>query len=301
MTTIDQEAILGTPLVLPPIEEQAAIAAFLDRETGKIDTLIAEQEKLLTLLAEKRQATISHAVTRGLNPGAPMKDSGVTWLGQVPAHWAVDSARRHLVKSLSNGIFKKKDEFGQGTLLVNVFDVYRQDFRIDYTSLERVMCSSGEQAAYKVMPDDILFVRSSLKQEGIAAVAIAGHMPENVVYECHLIQARFVPTSVIGRFASYVFNSAVYRAHMVRSAKVTTMTTIDQEAILGTPLVLPPIEEQAAIAAFLDTETSRVEDLKKEAARAIDLLKERRSALIAAAVTGKIDVRHVAALRELAA
>ena len=79
------------------MSEQSAIATFLDRETGKIDALIAEQEKLLTLLAEKRQATISHAVTRGLNPSAPMKDSGVPWLGEVPAHWDIGAFKRILV------------------------------------------------------------------------------------------------------------------------------------------------------------------------------------------------------------
>src|SRR6185312_1072441 len=87
---------------VPPLEEQSAIAAFLDRETGKIDALIAEQEKLLTLLAEKRQASISHAVTRGLNPNVPIKDSGVPWLGEVPSHWLIVRIK-HAVRSIEQG------------------------------------------------------------------------------------------------------------------------------------------------------------------------------------------------------
>lgn len=89
------ESLGNMPLAVPPVEEQTAIAAFLDRETGKIDALIAEKEKLVTLLAEKRQATISNAVTRGLNPNAPIKDSGVAWLGEVPAHWEVAALKRY--------------------------------------------------------------------------------------------------------------------------------------------------------------------------------------------------------------
>ncbi len=276
---------------VPTVPEQIAIASFLDRETTRIDALITAQHRLIELLKEKRQAVISHAVTKGLDPTVPMKDSGVEWLGEVPEGWEIKPVRRVLSAPLSNGIFKKKEEFGEGALLINVFDIYRPDFKVDFDSLDRVKCNPGEIVNYEVLADDLLFVRSSLKQEGIAVVAIAGNCSEPVVYECHLIRARPNRQVLNGHFGSYVLNSVVYRSKMVAKAKITTMTTIDQEAILSTKLPLPPISEQSAIAAFLDRETARIDILTTEAERGIVLLKERRSALISAAVTGKIDVR----------
>ncbi|NDU85728.1 MAG: restriction endonuclease subunit S, partial [Ferrovum sp.] len=277
---LSQYAVDNIILPWPPNEEQSIIAAFLDRETTKIDALVAEQEKLIALLKEKRQAVISHAVTKGLDPTVPMKDSGVEWLGEVPEGWEIKPVRRVLSAPLSNGIFKKKEEFGEGALLINVFDIYRPDFKVDFDSLDRVKCNPGEIVNYEVLADDLLFVRSSLKQEGIAVVAIAGNCSEPVVYECHLIRARPNRQVLNGHFGSYVLNSVVYRSKMVAKAKITTMTTIDQEAILSTKLPLPPISEQSAIAAFLDRETARIDILTTEAERGIVLLKERRSALI---------------------
>lgn len=249
----------------------------------------------MELLKEKRQAVISHAVTQGLNPHAPMQPSGIEWLGDVPEHWKVMPIRRVIAAPLLNGIFKKKEEFGSGVLLINVFDIYRPDFKVDFDSLDRVKCDPGETSNYEVLSGDLFFVRSSLKQEGIAVVAMADSCSEPVVYECHLIRARPNRQVLNGRFGSYVLNSVVYRSAMVAKAKITTMTTIDQEAILSTELPIPPISEQTDIAAFLDAETAKLDTLTTEAQRAIDLLHERRTALICAAVTGQIDVRDAIA------
>ena len=281
------------PFPVPPKEEQTTIASFLDAETSKIDALVVEQRRLIELLKEKRQAVISHAVTKGLNPNAPMKPSGIQWLGDVPQHWEVSQLRR-LTDSLSNGLFKKKDQFGQGTLLLNVFDVYREDFQVNFEQLDRVNCTDEEITSYQVLPGDLFLVRSSLKQEGIAVVCVAGECDEPVVYECHLIRARPDSSILAGRFGSYVLNSAVYRAKLVAKAKVTTMTTIDQESIHSTKIPVPPLEEQTAIASFLDAATSRIDSLAREVGQTIDLLQERRTALISTAVTGKIDVREFA-------
>ena len=288
------EFVGGMAVATPPLPEQTQIAAFLDRETAKIDELVAEQRRLMELLKEKRQAVISHAVTQGLNPHAPMKPSGIEWLGDVPEHWEIKPIRRVIAAPISNGIFKKKEEFGTGVLLINVFDIYRPDFKIDFDSLDRVRCDPSEISSYEVLAGDLFFVRSSLKQEGIAVVAVADRCSEPVVYECHLIRARPNRKVLNGRFGSYVLNSVVYRSTMVAKAKINTMTTIDQEAILSTELPIPPISEQADIAAFLDQETTKFDTLTAEAQRAIDLLQERRTALISAAVTGQIDVRRLA-------
>ena len=213
------------------------------------------------------------------------KDSGVKWVGDVPANWEMISIRRLIAAPLWNGIFKKKEEFGAGVLLINVFDIYRSDFKIDFDSLDRVKCNQSEASNYDVLPGDLLFVRSSLKQEGIAVVAMAGSCPEPVVYECHLIRARLNGQVLKPRFGSYVMNSAVYRSTMVAKAKITTMTTIDQEAILSTQLPIPSILEQSLIAAFLDREAAKIDGLVAEQRRLMELLKEKRQVVISHAVT----------------
>lgn len=213
------------------------------------------------------------------------KPSGVEWLGDVPEHWDLKSIRRVIAGPLSNGIFKKKEEFGEGVLLVNVFDIYRPDFKVAFDTLDRVRCNSSETSAYEVLAGDLFFVRSSLKQEGIAVVAMAGSSSEPVVFECHLIRARPQFGVFDGRFGSYLLNSAVYRSTMVAKAKVTTMTTIDQEAILSTHLPIPAITEQTSIATFLDRETAKIDALVTEQRRLMELLKEKRQAVISHAVT----------------
>lgn len=291
---LGQYALDNVDFPWPPLTEQQAIASFLDRETAKVDALVTEQEKLVALLKEKRQSVISHAVTQGLDPSVPMKDSGVEWLGNVPRHWAVSPLRWLLSTPVTNGVFKKKDDFGKGVLLVNVFDIYRDDYRINYASLDKVDCTLDEQRTYEVSEGDLFFVRSSLKREGVAAVAVADQIDELVVFECHLIRARPNSSRLQGRFASYVLNSAAYRARLVSLAKVTTMTTIDQEAVKSVEIVCPPITEQHEIAQYLDDATKSFDLMTSEAQSAIALLQERRTALISAAVTGQIDVRHLA-------
>ena len=286
-----QEDLNKFYLPLPPLVQQRAITAFLDREAAKIDSLVDKQNHLIELLKEKRKAVISRAVTKGLNPNVPMKDSEVEWLGHVPSHWSVSQLRRLLRGDVINGIFKKKDEFGSGALLVNVFDAYRRDFCVEFASLDRVCCTSAELEAYRVQPGDLLFVRSSLKQEGIAVVVLVGRHDEPAVFECHLIRARPKPSVLHARYASYVLGSDVYRGQMISSAKMTTMTTIDQEAIKSIAMVSPPLSEQVDIALYLDNQVSKLDQLIDQASAATNLLLERRSALISSAVTGKIDVR----------
>ncbi len=210
---------------------------------------------------------------------ADNKETGDDWLDEVPAHWEFTPLRRLIVDGVSNGLFKKKDEFGQGTLLLNVFDVYQNDFKVKHDQLDRVTCTDEENASYEVLPNDLFFVRSSLKQEGVAVVCVAVECEEPVVYECHLIRARPDSTALGGRFASYVLNSAIYRAKLIAKAKVTTMTTIDQESIVSTQIPVPPLDEQKAISSFLDVETSKIDGLVSEQRRLIQLLTEKRDSL----------------------
>lgn len=275
-------------ICLPPPAEQTAIATFLDRETAKIDALIAEQEKLLTLLAEKRQATISHAVTKGLNPDAPMKDSGVEWLGEVPEHWEV-ARLKHIIATIKAGPFGSaltKDMYvPSGYKVYGQEQVIPGDFSVgDYYIAEEKF---HELAQYEILPGDVLL--SCVGTFGKIAIVPAGVEPG--IINPRLIRMR-VCDGVSADFVAEVLRSFVVYEQFSVLSRGGTMDVINIGTLSGIFLPVPPPLEQVQILAFLRTETSRLDSLTAEATRAIDLLKERRTALISAAITGKIDVRN---------
>ncbi|EPA8592119.1 restriction endonuclease subunit S [Vibrio parahaemolyticus] len=279
-------------LVLPSRDEQTKIANFLDHETAKIDTLLEKQQQLIKLLKEKRQAVISHAVTKGLNPEVLMKDSGVEWLGEVPEHWEVKRLKNCLLAPMRNGLFKKKDQFGSGSLLVNVGDLYIPDNFISPSSLERVVTTKEEQQTYKVSSGDIFFVRSSLKLEGIGRSACFLEEKDDVVFECHIVNARPDKGQISPKYLTRYLNSELVSQEFIKRSKTTTMTTIDQGALSSITVLVPPLEEQLNVDAFLDKELGAIQIAVEKSELAIKLLTERRTAIISSAVTGKIDVRY---------
>ncbi|MCK4343183.1 MAG: restriction endonuclease subunit S [Phycisphaerae bacterium] len=281
---------------LPPLPEQRAIAVFLDRETARIDELVAKKQRLIELLAEKRTALISHAVTKGLNPDAPMKDSGVEWLGKVPERWRIKKLKFLADGGVENGLFKKKQFFGAGVRLVNVFDVYREDFLVDETTLERVEADGVESRRYAVQPGDVFFVRSSLKLEGVGKSACMLDLSEPAVFECHLVRMRPSRDAIVPRFLINFLNSVPATNRLIALANQVTMTTIDQDKFKSLEVPVPPLQEQEAISELLSEHTRRFFALASSVNDAIDRLREYRSALISAAVTGKIDVREVASV-----
>jgi type I restriction enzyme S subunit len=289
--SVSVEQVENLRFFIPAVSEQYHIADFLCHETAKIDRLIAKQERLIELLKEKRQAVISHAVTKGLNPDTPLKDSGVEWLGEVPAQWETARLRFVVEGGLVNGLFKKKEHFGKGTLLVNVFDIYQEDFVIKPDLLERVAATKEEEKAYQVEPGDIFFVRSSLKLEGVGRSSCAVVVPEPMVFECHLVRARPKKTMMSPRFMNYFLNSTQAVSRLVSLANFVTMATVDQEKIKGVNIPIPPLNDQDEICDYLDRKVQVFDELVNKTGVAVVLLKEHRTALISAAVTGKIDVR----------
>ena len=282
-------------LGFPSFDEQRAIAAFLDRETARIDELVTEKQRLIELLAEKRTALISHVVTKGINPDAPMKDSGIDWLGQVPDHWRLKKLRFLADGGLENGLFKKKQFFGSGVRLVNVFDVYREDFLIDERTLERVEADAVETRRYAVEPGDIFFVRSSLKLEGVGKSACMLELSEPAVFECHLVRMQPRQNAIRSHFLINFLNSVPATNRLIALANQVTMTTIDQDKFKSLEVPVPPLEEQETIIELLSEQTRTFFALTSSVREAIDKLREYRSALISAAVTGKIDVRELVA------
>ena len=269
-------------IIVPAISlpEQTQIAAFLDRETAKIDELVAEQRRLMELLKEKRQAVISHAVTKGLNPDAPMKPSGIEWLGDVPAHWDVKRFQRcvyvaegqvdpeNLVYSAMSLIAPNHIESGTGRLL----------------ELESASDQGAVSGKYLCKAGDVIYskIRPALRKVCIA--------PEDCLCSADMYPLRS-HSKLTNPFLIWSILSEQFSALAVLESQRVAMPKINRESLKEVMLMVPPVEEQKAIVEFLNTETAEFDTLTAEAQRAIDLLQERRTALISAAVTGQIDVR----------
>jgi len=280
-------------LLLPPLPEQQAIAAFLDRETIKIDTLIAKKERLLEFLDEKRTALISWAVTKGLDPGAPMKDSGVEWLGEVPEGWEVTSLSR-VTQSRCDGPFgsglKTEHYEDSGIRVIRLQNVGFAGFRDSdraFISEQYYKTSLGD---HSVNEGDLLIagLGDSEHPVGRACVAPAGISPAMVKADC--FRFRLDSRRV---FSPFVALQLSITAAAAGGAEATgaTRARMNLSSTSARRIATPPLSEQQAIAAYLDRETTKLDTLKSKIQKAIDLLKEYRTALISAAVTGKIDVR----------
>ena len=277
--------------VLPYLEQQT-IAAFLDRETAKIDALITEQQRLIELLKEKRQTVISHAVTKGLNPNAPMKDSGIEWLGDVPKHWEVSRIKYHCEIKGRIGFrgYTTADQVdeGSGALTLGATHITATgEINLDepvYISWEKYY----ESPEIMVSTSNILVVQrgSTCGKIGFveADIGFATINPSLVLlknFDClpKLMFFYFFSTLVQGLFELVLGNTAI--------------PMLSQEQIGDIAFCLPPLKEQEKIVNFITNQTTKLDTLATEAKTAITLLQERRTALISAAVTGKIDVREL--------
>jgi type I restriction enzyme S subunit len=292
---LSHDAIKSVFLALPPLPEQSAIVRFLDHADRRIRRYIRAKKKLIALLNEQKQAIIHRAVTHGLDPNVRLKPSGVEWLGDVPEHWEGTRLKAVLSRPLRNGLFKKKDAFGSGVPLVNVADVYRNNFQIDPVSLERVHATPDEIRTYRVRSGDLFFVRSSLKLEGTGRSAVAFDCQSDAVFECHLVQGHPDPRRANARFLAFQLNSFSLRNYLISRANVVTMATIAQDVLASCPVLLPPVPEQGRLLKQIDSQCEQVDVAIDRAQREIDLLREYRPRLISDVVTGKLDVREAAA------
>lgn len=287
LANLNATMIGGVLVPVAPAPEQVAIAEFLDRETAKIDALVAEQERLIELLREKRQAVIYHAVTRGLNPGASMKDSGVAWLGKIPAHWELRRLKR-ISPSITVGIVVNPSSYvtDHGRPFIYGGDI--REGLIDWEGSRRISDdSSVANSKTQLKSSDLLTVR--VGAPGVTAV---------VPPECDGGNCASVMLIRGGAFNSewlcYAMNTRVVRfqVEVVQYGAAQEQFNISHAVNFWVPM--PPRSEQDEIAAVLGTRVARMDALLGEAQRAIDLLQERRTALISAAVTGQIDVREAA-------
>ena len=280
VATEDVENLL---IVRAPTNQQRAIADYLDRETARLDALVAEKERLLKLLVEKRRALITRAVTRGLDPRAPMRDSGVPWLGEIPAHWKSCHLKR-VLSTIDYGISAQVDTSGEIAVL-RMGDI--QDGEIDYSNVGFV---DEADDALLLRPGDLVFNRTnSLDRIGKVAL-FRGASAYPVSFASYLVRLR-CNRAALPEFLTWLLNSIPVLAW----ARAEAMPAIGQANLNPhrygyLPVAIPPLAEQKAIVGFLETECEKLNVLRAESVRTIVLLKERRNALIAAVVTGKLEV-----------
>ena len=260
-SAIGWDDIKGAYIPLPSKKEQVSILQFLDHETAKIDTLIDKQQQLIQLLKEKRQAVISHAVTKGLNPNAPMRDSGVEWLGEVPEHWVL--ARLKNVLRIRNGRDYKDVEVEEGGYPVyGSGGIFKRSSSYLYDGKSVLFGRKGTIDKPLVVSGKFWTVDTMFYSEVFDNV-----LPEYIYY-----QATFFPFNLL--------------------STNTALPSMTQEDLLMLPFVVPPRIEQEGIIKYVQDKSARFDNLIGKAQSAIELMQERRTALISAAVTGKIDVRH---------
>ncbi len=290
------EGIRSGLFAMPPAREQRTIAAFLDRETARIDALMAKKERLIELLQEKRTALITRTVTKGLDSNVPMKKSGVEWLREIPAHWEVKRLK-HLLKTgkgaIKTGPFGSQlqsSEMQGGDIKVyNQRSVLDRDFSggENYVSFAKF----AELRAFETFPGDLLITtRGSI---GRCAVLPDG-AERGILHPC-LMRVQPDRSRILTRFLEIQIEECGIVLDQLRfMSNATTIDVIYSESLREVWLTLPPMEEHAAACAFLDAEAARIDSLVAKVREAIERLKELRTALISAAVTGKIDVRNAA-------
>lgn len=294
LPSMTQESLGSHLVAAPAFLDQVKIARFLDHETARIDALIAEQERLIDLLKEKRQAVISHVITKGLNPDAPMKDSGVEWLGEVPAHWDVVRVK-HVIQSIEQGwspqcdSFPVESESEWGVLKVGCVNggVFNSQEN------KRLPAESEPIPALGIRKFDLLISRANIRElVGSAAVALDDF--PNLMLCDKLYRMCIEPSKSTSQFLAFYLGSSPVRRQieLMATGASSSMLNIGQSVILDLAFPRAPLEEQKLICSHIEEQLAQIEAISTTSQTTRDLLQERRAALISAAVTGKIDLRN---------
>jgi type I restriction enzyme S subunit len=291
MPRADWDFIGNMAVPIPPLPQQYAIADYLDRETAQIDALIAAKERVLGLLAEKRRALITRAVTRGLDPQARFRDSGIPWLGEIPAHWEL--TRLKFVARVQTGIALGKD-FGGKELhdypYLRVANV--QDSFLALTDVKTISVPESEAVLYRLRAGDVLMNEGG-DADKLGRGAIWTGEIEPCLHQNHVFAVR--PRTITSEWLASWTSCDVAKAYFESRAKQSTnLASISATNLMELPLLRPSADEQREIVEHIRRETATLESIQSVTERSIALLNERRAALIAAAVTGQINVEMAA-------
>ncbi|MFC4862331.1 restriction endonuclease subunit S [Pseudomonas sp. MAHUQ-62] len=287
--TIYQPDAAGLQICVPPIEEQRKVVECLDRETARIDALIEKKTRFIELLREKRQALITHAVTKGLDPNVKMKDSGLEWLGEVPEHWDV-APMKYVCELLKDGTHLPPPRTDEGVPLLSVRNIIDGHFtlRDDDSTISH--------------QDYMELCKAFIPQEGDVLLAVVGAtLGKTALIPAALGQFHIQRSLAIfrphhgrmnSRWLHLIFQSSLFQSLLWEHAGYSAQPGIYLGTLAGFSIPQPPLNEQAQISSYLSERTARLDSLIRTTESSIELLKERRSALITAAVTGQIDLRE---------
>ncbi len=278
-------------LIFPPLPRQRAIAAYLDRETAKIDAMIAAKQRLLALLVEKRRALITHAVTRGLNPDAPMKDSGVEWLGEIPGHWTL--TRLKFLAEIRGGVTLGKS-YGNKPLVdvpyLRVANV--QVGRVKLDEVKTISVPVDERDRHLLRAGDLLMTEGG-DIDKLGRGCVWRDQIKPCIHQNHVFAVR--PYHVDPEWMARWTDADPSRAYFEITAKRSTnLASISGSNIGELPVLIPPDVETALILSHIEHGTRQLDALSEYTVCTLQLLQDRRSALIAAAVTGQIEVEDAA-------
>lgn len=282
---LDTNAYLSEYFCFPPLQEQTQIAQFLDYETAKINLLIEKQQKLIELLKEKRQAVISHAVTKGLDPNVEMKDSGVEWLGEMPAHWEV-LRLKYIGESIIGLTYSPSDvvdDAKTGILVLRSSNI--QDKKLSFK--DNVYVNKYIPDKLRTRKNDLLICARNGSRALIGKNTLIDDSAIDLTFGAFMTIFR----SLYNEYIFYVFNSSLfeYQSSTFLTSTINQLTTANLNSF---EVPIPSFQEQQQIIQYLKYHTSKIDLLIEKAEAQITLMQERRTALISAAVTGKIDLRH---------
>lgn len=285
---INASELVNIEIPLPPLETQQRIARFLDEKTERIDALIEKKRELLDRLAEKRQALITRAVTKGLNPDAPMKPSGIDWLEDIPAHWEVKRLRFLIENGTLNGLYKPKDQFSpEGVPFVQMGEAFRGVVFTGGTA-DRVLTSKSELEKWGLRKGDFLIARRSLVFEGSGKSVLVLSLDEEHLFESSMIRIRPCSSNIISPFLSLYFQSVVGRALILSITKQVTISGIDSQQLKNLPIPIPPKNDLEKIVEHCDHYDSWHMKTDSYISKSIDTLIDCRNSIITSAVTGQI-------------
>lgn len=286
--TINAEGVKNYEIPVPSIEEQNAIVESIQRDTAKVDALIANQEAQIEKLKAYKQSLITEVVTKGLDPNVPMKDSGVKWIGEIPKHWNACKATR-FIQNTQNGLTRRDLSESSGHIVLKLKNI-SADGEIDYSDINRINLTEKEIQTYSLIDGDFLFVRVNGSRALVGKCAIFNSRDSIVAYNDHIIRVRLLP----------LMNRYYYRYYLLSSCGKTevelhTVTSAGQFTISGCGLrdvwtVLPPIDEQERIVDYLDAKCSQIDRLIVIKQEKIEKLNQYKKSLIYEYVTGKKEV-----------
>lgn len=274
-------------IVAPSLEEQQKIASFLDRKCAEIDEMIVLQEKIVEELKIYKQSVITEAVTKGLNPDVPMKDSGIEWIGEIPEHWSICRLRN--LGDTQNGISKGGEFFGSGHPFLSYSDIYK-NFSTPNPPSGLIESSAKEREQYSVLRGDVFFTRTSETIEEIGISSTCLETINNACFAGFLIRFRPRTNHLHEGFSKYYFRSNIHRGYFVKEMNLVIRASLSQDLLKSLPVLLPTTEEQKLISAFLDKRCTEIDNLISIKLSKIDSLKEYKKSIIYEYVTGKKEV-----------